>query len=133
VTTVRLLTKAQLDLLKLTLLHDFARKKCRRQVAAATTATEQVFADDRFATLEAILAVLTVRLKAIERLDRQITYWVGLGAAEDADEIYAALAIWCVERQLQRNGPLLWHGDTGITAPSRGFFGRLIGGQHSED
>lgn len=126
-TTVRLLTKAQLDLLDGTLVHDFARKKCRRQLAAATTATEQMFANDRFTTLEAVLAVLTVRLKAIEKLDRQVTYWVGLGAAEDADEIYAALAIWCVERQLQRSGPLLWDSDIRITAGRRRLFGRLRG------
>src|SRR4051794_20989057 len=103
---VRLLTKEQLDLLRDTKLHDFARTRCRKPLRRACAATGEMFADEAQVSLDSVARVLKEKLVLIEKLDKQVKYWVGMGSAPDADTLYEAVTMWVLERQLQ--GQLHW-------------------------
>ena len=101
---LRLLSKEQRDALETTGLHDFARRKCRKPIASAAEAVGTVFEHDDEVHLESVQAVLVERLKLIGKLDARIKEEISLGSTTFAtpDDFYQALAIWIVERQLER-------------------------------
>jgi hypothetical protein len=105
---IRLLTQEQLDLLNQSHLHDFARRRCRRQIRRATHAAGNMFLDKSSVPFMSVCNVLVERLRLEPRLTGEVNNLVGLGVAVDPDDLYYALAVWIIERQLQRGGPLWW-------------------------